>query len=194
MRKHGFSLWNVLGLSLVVMVICGILYPLAITAFGQGLFNKQADGSLVYNAEGEVVGSELIGQSFHEPGYFHSRVSSINYDAAGSGSPNYAPSNTEMIERTVQDTNSWLEQNPGVPVGDLPIDLVTNSASGLDPHISPEAAIAQVPRVAENTGIDENTLQNLIETHTQEPWFGIFGSPGVNVLTLNLAIDEKRTS
>ena len=194
MRKHGFSLWNVLGLSLVVMVICGILYPLAITAFGQGLFNKQADGSLVYNAEGVVVGSELIGQSFHEPGYFHSRVSSINYDAAGSGSPNYAPSNTEMIERTVQDTNSWLEQNPGVPVGDLPIDLVTNSASGLDPHISPEAALAQVPRVAENTGIDENTLQNLIETHTQEPWFGIFGSPGVNVLTLNLAIDEKRTS
>ncbi|MGP4070028.1 potassium-transporting ATPase subunit KdpC [Halobacillus sp. B29] len=191
MKKHGFSLWNILGLSLGVMIICGILYPLAVTAVGQGLFNKQADGSLVYNGEGEVVGSKLIGQSFDEPGYFHSRVSSINYDAAGSGAPNYAPSNPEMIERTIQDTERWLDENPDVPVRDLPIDLVTNSASGLDPHISPEAALAQVPRVAENTGMDESTLRNLIEAHTQEPSLGMFGSPGVNVLTLNLAINEK---
>ncbi|MGP4074730.1 potassium-transporting ATPase subunit KdpC [Halobacillus sp. K22] len=191
MKKHGFSIWNILGLSLGVMIICGILYPLAVTAVGQGLFNKQADGSLVYNGEGKVVGSKLIGQSFDEPGYFHSRVSSINYDAAGSGSPNYAPSNPEMIERTIQDTERWLDENPEVLVRDLPIDLVTNSASGLDPHISPEAALAQVPRVAENTGMDESTLRNLIEAHTQEPSLGMFGSPGVNVLTLNLAINEK---
>ena len=193
MKKHGFSIWNIMRLSLGVMVICGLLYPLAVTAVGQGLFNKQADGSLVYNSEGKVIGSELIGQSFDEPGYFHSRVSSIDYDAAGSGSPNYAPSNPDLIERTIQDTERWSEQNPEVSIEDLPNDLVTNSAPGLDPHISPEAALSQVPRVAEFTGINEKTLENLIETHTQGPSMGIFGSPGVNVLTLNLAIDEKRT-
>ncbi|TCP58152.1 K+-transporting ATPase ATPase C chain [Tumebacillus sp. BK434] len=181
-------------LSSVLMIVCGLLYPLSVTGVAQTLLPDQAKGSLVYNDQQEVIGSKLIGQTFASPQYFHGRISSIGYDAAASGSPNYAPSNPELIRRTEAAVSQWKEDNPEVPVDRLPADLVTNSGSGLDPHISPAAALAQVPRVSQQTGLDEAELKRLIDANTDRPLWGIFGEPGVNVLLLNLAVNKQRES
>lgn len=172
--------------SFLLMLLCGFIYPVAMTGVAQVLMPSKADGSLLYNDEGQKIGSELIGQSFTSKKYFHGRVSSIAYDGAGSGSGNYAPSNEEMIQRTKDSVAEWGQANPDIPVSDLPMDLVTNSGSGLDPHISPEGAYAQVPRISEATGIDQTDINSLIEKNTQGRELGLFGEPRVNVLLLNI--------
>jgi K+-transporting ATPase ATPase C chain len=179
----------VVRLSLVFIVLCGIVYPLVATGFAQVLFPGNANGSLIENGKGEVVGSELIGQKFTDPKYFQGRVSSIDYKAEASGSNNYAPSNPDMLKRTQESIEEWKKNNPDVPVSELPIDLITNSGSGLDPHITPESAKVQVPRIGKLTGLSADRLQQLIDDNTQGRDLGVFGEPRVNVLKLNLALD-----
>ena len=180
--------------SLVLMLVCGLLYNLVLTGAAQALMPGRADGSLIYNGRGEAIGSELIGQSFTDPGLFHGRVSSIGYDAGGSGTPNYAPSNPDLIARVRQAARDWRTNNPDVPLGEVPLDLLMNSGSGLDPHISPEAAAAQIPRIAGAAGLDPERLQALVDEHTSPRALGIFGERTVNVLRLNLALRQLTAS
>ena len=179
-------------LVLVLLVICGIAYPLLMTGVSQVIMPAKADGSLIKNESGEIIGSELIGQSFKDPGYFHGRISSINYDAAGSGTPNYSPSNEEMVERTKNDIAEFLKENPTIKKEDIPSDLMTNSGSGLDPNVSPQGAIVQVPRIAKERGLSEKSLYNLIDKFTEGRSLGLFGEPRINVLKLNIALDELK--
>ncbi|MEF3306780.1 potassium-transporting ATPase subunit KdpC [Paenibacillus sp. GYB003] len=183
------SLGVVIRISLVFNVLCGIVYPLVCTGAAQALFPGYANGSLIENAEGEVVGSELIGQTFEDPGHFHGRVSSIDYKAEASGSNNYAPSNPDMLKRTGASIEAWKKANPDVPVSELPIDLITYSGTGLDPHITPESAKVQVPRIGKQTGLSADELNKLIEANTEGRDLGLFGEPRVNVMKLNLALD-----
>lgn len=178
-------------LSLILMVILGLGYHLLVTGIGQILVPEKANGSLLYNQKGEVVGSALIGQKFEDPKFFQGRVSSIEYNSAGSGTNNYAPSNNDMIKRTKESLENWKKENPDVPVDQIPIDLVTNSGSGLDPHISPEAALAQIPRVEKLTEIDKDNLVHLVEKNTEGKELGLFGEPRVNVLKLNLDLKQQ---
>ncbi|MEK8132843.1 potassium-transporting ATPase subunit KdpC [Paenibacillus filicis] len=176
--------------SLVFIVLCGIVYPLLSTGVAQMLMPGRANGSLIVNSKGEAVGSELIGQSFTDPRLFQGRVSSIEYKAEASGSNNYAPSNPELQKRTEASIADWKRNNPDVPVSQLPIDLITNSGSGLDPHITPESAHVQVPRISKLTGLPADQLNKLVEAHTEGRSLGIFGEPRVNVLVLNLDLIE----
>ncbi|RED52960.1 potassium-transporting ATPase subunit KdpC [Cohnella lupini] len=176
--------------SLLIMLVCGLLYSLTMTGIAQLIFPKQANGSLIHNADGVVIGSELIGQSFVDPAFFQGRVSSIEYKAEGSGTPNYAPSNSDMLDRVKQSIADWSANNPDVPVSELPIDLISNSGSGLDPDISPEAALAQVPRISQLTGIDQQQITALVDEHTKPRELGFLGEPTVNVLMLNIALQQ----
>ncbi|SMF64935.1 K+-transporting ATPase ATPase C chain [Paenibacillus uliginis N3/975] len=185
-----FLFSTALRASLVFIILCGICYPLVTTGAAQLLMPDHANGSLIKNSEGKIVGSELIGQNFTDPKYFQSRVSSIEYNGAGSGSNNYAPSNPDLMERTKATIESWKNNNPDVPVSELPIDLITNSGSGLDPHITPKSAEVQIPRISKLTGISEGELGELVDQHTDSRDLGIFGEPRVNVLKLNLALSE----
>ncbi|WP_405112804.1 potassium-transporting ATPase subunit KdpC [Paenibacillus sp. FSL K6-1217] len=177
-------------LSIVFIILCGMIYPLASTALAQVLMPAQANGSLLKDASGKVVGSALIGQSFTNQAMFQSRVSSIGYKAEASGSNNYGPSNPDMLQRTKDSIDQWKLDNPGVPVSQLPVDLITNSGSGLDPHISPAAALVQIPRISKLTGIPADRLQVLVAEHTEGRDLGLFGEKRVNVLKLNLALTE----
>ncbi|KKO53939.1 potassium-transporting ATPase subunit KdpC [Paenibacillus sp. DMB20] len=185
-----FSFSIALRASLVFIVLCGMVYPLVTTGAAQLLMPDQANGSLLKDGSGKVVGSELIGQNFKDPKFFQGRVSSIDNNGAGSGSNNYAPSNPDLIERTKTSIEAWKQNNPDVPVSEVPIDLVTNSGSGLDPHISPKSAEVQIPRISKLTGISENDLQKLVDEHVEGRDLGVFGEPRVNVLKLNLALSE----
>lgn len=176
----------------VLFMICGMAYPLLITGLSQVMMPAQAEGSLIKNEKGKIIGSELIGQSFEEAGYFHGRVSSIEYDAAGSGSPNYSPSNEEMIKRTKNEMSEFLKANPSIKKEEIPSDLMTNSGSGLDPNISPRGALVQVPRIAKERDISEQSLYNLVEEYTENRSFGLFGEPHINVLKLNIALDDLK--
>ncbi|OXM16809.1 potassium-transporting ATPase subunit KdpC [Paenibacillus herberti] len=179
-----------LRLSLVLMVLTGLLYNMAVTGIAQALLPKKADGSLMYNKEGQLIGSELIGQNFTDPKWFHGRLSSISYTANGSGTPNYAPSNPDLLTRANQSVQDWKSANPDVPVSNLTMDLITNSGSGLDPHISPKGAQAQIPRISKLTGLPVSELESLVSKHTASRQLGIFGEPTVNVLKLNLALQQ----
>lgn len=183
-----FSLGIVIRVSLVFLVCCGIIYPLVCTGVAQVLMPANANGSMIYNSKGQIVGSELIGQKFADPKYFQGRVSSIDYKAEASGSNNYAASNPDMLKRTQESIEDWKTNNPAVPVSQLPIDLITNSGSGLDPHISPQSALVQVPRISKLNGIPEAKLQKLVQQTTEGRDLGLFGEPRVNVLKLNLAL------
>lgn len=182
----------VLRLTATTIVLCGLVYPTVVTGVAQAVMPDKADGSLIYNSENEVIGSKLIGQNFQDPSYFYGRVSSIEYKSEASGSNNYAPSNPNLLKRTEETIQKWKEQNPTVPVTEVPIDLVTNSGSGLDPHISPEAAYVQIERVAKYTNISEEKLKDLIKSHIEEPELGMFGQEKVNVLELNLALQKLK--
>ncbi|MBB6669758.1 potassium-transporting ATPase subunit KdpC [Cohnella nanjingensis] len=182
------TLWIALRAGIVFILICGIVYPLATTGIAQAIMPHQANGSLVKDAEGHVVGSALIGQNFADPKYFQGRVSSISYQAEASGSNNYGPSNPELLNRTQASIDAWKAANPDVPVDRVPISLLTNSASGLDPHISPESAQVQIPRISKLTGISPEQLGQLVDAHTAGRDLGVFGEPRVNVLELNLAL------
>ncbi|MGP1908736.1 potassium-transporting ATPase subunit KdpC [Metabacillus sp. JX24] len=182
----------IIRMSLVLMVFCGLVYPAAVTVIAQAAAPDKADGSLIYDENDKVIGSELIGQSFTEAGYFHGRVSSIEYNGAGSGSNNYAPSNEDMLNRAKESIKEWEKNNPETPISDVPNDLLTNSGSGLDPHISPKAAYVQVSRVSEATGIKKAKLEKLIEKHVQGKELGQFGEERVNVLKLNLDLKNMK--
>ncbi len=181
---------SIVRLSAVFIILCGIVYPLASTALAQVFMPSQANGSLLKNSSGEVVGSELIGQSFTDPSLFQGRVSSINYKAEASGSNNYGPSNPDMLQRTSDSIAQWKKDNPKVPIRELPVDLITNSGSGLDPHISPAAARVQIPRISSLTGVPSDQLEALVVKNTEGRDLGVFGEERVNVLKLNLALSE----
>jgi len=177
-------------LTIVLTVLVGIIYPCVITGLSELFFKEKAHGSLI-EREGSVIGSRLIGQAFKGPGYFHSRPSAAGsgYDAAASGGTNLGPTSKKLFEEQVNARVKELHaENPNA---EIPIDLVTSSGSGLDPHISPAAAEFQITRVARERRMNEDEVKRLVRKHTEGRQFGILGEPRVNVLELNLALDEK---
>jgi K+-transporting ATPase ATPase C chain len=184
MKKHFIT--SIL-MTIVTTVLLGLVYPFVVTGLAQLIFPRQANGDLI-TANGKIVGSRLIGQPFSSPGYFRSRPSAAGtgYDAGNSGGSNLGPTNKMLVDRMTGDVQKAQAENPGAPV---PMDLVTTSASGLDPHISPEAAAFQVPRVAHERNMSESDVTALVANHTEGRQLGFLGEPRVNVLELNLDLD-----
>jgi len=176
-------------MTVVTTLILGVLYPLTITGIAQVAFPDKANGQLIVR-DGTVVGSRIIGQAFSSPGYFRSRPSAAGtgYDAANSAGTQLGPTNKKLVASVKANVDAARKENPNTPV---PIDLVTTSASGLDPHISLAAAAFQVPRVARERGVTDADVRRLVEASTATRSLGFFGEPGVNVLELNLALDAQ---
>jgi K+-transporting ATPase ATPase C chain len=180
-----------LRLKLFMTVVLGVLYPLGMTGIAQILFPHQANGSLIPSGN-KVIGSELIAQNFTKPEYFHPRPSAAGndgFDATNSGGSNFGPTNQKLIDRTKASIEAFRKENPDTS-GPLPADLVTASASGLDPHLSPDSAKAQAARVAKARGVSADQVNQLIVQFTEGPDLGLLGEPRVNVLKLNLAMDR----
>jgi len=176
-------------MTLVTTMLLGVLYPLAITGVAQVLFPDRANGQLI-ERDGKVIGSRIIGQAFSSPGYFRGRPSAAGsgYDAANSAGTNLGPTNKKLVDGVTGRIAAAQKENPSAAV---PIDLVTTSASGLDPHISPAAALFQAPRVARERGRSEEEVRRLVDAQIEGRQFGILGEPVVNVLELNLALDAQ---
>jgi potassium-transporting ATPase KdpC subunit len=177
------------AMTVVLTVLLGVIYPFVVTVLAQVIFPRQAAGSLI-EKDGKVIGSSLIGQPFTGPGYFHSRPSAAGngYDATASGGTNLGPTSQKLFETNVRSAADALrEENPNSAI---PVDLVTASASGLDPHVTPAAAEFQVPRVARERSMSPEQVRRLVRDHTEGRQFGILGEPRVNVLELNLALDH----
>jgi potassium-transporting ATPase KdpC subunit len=175
-------------MTIVTTLLLGVAYPLVVTGLAQVLFPGKANGQLI-ERNGNVIGSRIIGQAFSSPGYFRSRPSAAGtgYDAANSAGTNLGPTNKKLIDAVKAAVDAAKKENPSAPV---PVDLVTTSASGLDPHISPAAAAFQVPRVALERGMPEAEIRRLVEAHSMGRQLGFLGEPVVNVLELNLALDD----
>lgn len=204
MKNFTSYLKKAFGITLVLIVLCGVVYPLVMTGAGQLLFKKQANGSMI-EINGKEVGSELIGQEFEGEQYFQGRVSSVNYNVysekekedgtytgPASGSYNYGSTNEELQERVKEDVEAFKQKYENATgkafEGEVPADLLTASGSGLDPHISPEAAQVQVAAVAENSGLSQQEVQEIVEENTEHKVLGVFGEERVNVLKCNLDI------
>jgi potassium-transporting ATPase KdpC subunit len=176
-------------MTLATTVLLGIVYPLVVTGLAQLLYPRQANGELIRQLDGTVIGSSLLGQPFTSPGYFHSRPSAAGpagYDPMASGGSNLGPTNKALIDRVSGSVQSLSAENVGAPI---PVDLATASGSGLDPHISPASAEFQVPRVARERGMKENEVRALVAKHTEQRQLGFVGEPRVNVLELNLDLN-----
>jgi K+-transporting ATPase ATPase C chain len=194
------ELLRALRLTLVMAAVLGLLYPLAMTGIAQGAFNHQANGSLVTNQRGQVIGSELIGQEFTSPQYFHGRVSAtVNasnpdqdqpYNAENSAGSNLGPTNQELQDRVKKDVEDIRKQNGLAANQPVPVDLVTADFSGLDPDISEQSALIQVDRVAQTRHLDPAKVHALVEDHVHGRVLGVFGEPYVNVLEVNQALDH----
>ena len=195
--------------TVVLMIICGLIYPLVLTGISKVIFPRQAEGSLI-RVDGKVVGAETIGQEVTEDYYMWGRPSAYHYNTytedengnlvysdgtefagVSSGSNNYAPTNEALTERVENDIEKFLERNPEVKAEDIPTDLLTASGSGLDPHISPESAQIQIPRIAEASGLSEEKVEEIVSEHTEGKLLGVFGEETVNVLMVNLDIAKE---
>ncbi|KOO50040.1 K(+)-transporting ATPase subunit C [Viridibacillus arvi] len=197
-----------LKVTLLMFVLCGLLYPFAVTGMAQVLFNHEANGSLI-EMDGKMIGSDKLGQAFTSPEFFWGRVSAINYNVytkedlvpnakgetnyngVSSGTFNYAPSNPELKKRMEADIETFLKANPGVQREQIPADLVTASGSGLDPHISVESAKIQIKRIAQASGLSEDEVNDIVKANTDSRTFNVFGEDKVNVLSANLDIYKK---
>ncbi|MBU3137535.1 potassium-transporting ATPase subunit KdpC [Clostridium gasigenes] len=189
-------------ITIVMTVICGLMYPLFITGIGKIIFPYQSSGSVI-EVDGKGVGSELIGQIYNDDKYFSGRLSSaVNYNIseddkemdASSGSQNLASTSDVLKERALADIEMFLAKNPEVSKEEISSELITQSGSGLDPHITPQGSKIQIPRVSKATGLSETELSTMIEDNTEKKWLGLYGGERVNVLKLNIAIDEKLAS
>jgi K+-transporting ATPase ATPase C chain len=185
------NLFTAILMTIVTTILLGLIYPLVVTGLAQVIFPEQANGSLIKGSDGTVLGSRLIGQPFSSAGYFRSRPSAagaVGYDAGASSGSNLGPTNQKLVDRVKADVEKLRAENPGQPV---PVDLVTTSASGLDPHISPAAAEFQIPRVARERSITEEQVHELIKAHSAGRQFGFLGEATVNVLELNIDLDNR---
>ncbi len=190
------TLITAIAMTIALTLLTGIVYPLVVWGIAQVLFPWQANGSLIVR-DGHSVGSELIGQNFAAPRYFHPRPSAAGdkgYDASNSSGSNLGPTNRKLIDTTKAALHKVLEENPGASPALVPMDLVTASASGLDPEISPAAAELQVLRVAKARSLSEAMVRDVVHDNVRPRFAGIFGEPGINVLDLNLAMDRMATS
>lgn len=178
--------------ALVTLVLTGIIYPFTVTGVAQAIFPEKANGSMIRGDKGELIGSELIGQAFTKPSYFQPRPSAAGngFDATSSGGSNLGPSSLKLRDRIMADAERLIEDNPDAK-GPVPVELVTASASGLDPHISPEAAVWQIPRIAASRNVAPERIKQIVESLTESRDLGILGEPRVNVLLVNLALDKQ---
>jgi K+-transporting ATPase ATPase C chain len=186
MKKH---LTTAFLMTIATTILLGVLYPLLITVVAQVLFKDKANGQLRYR-NGVAIGSRIIAQPFTSAKYFHPRPSAAGnngYDAGNSGGTNFGPTNQKLIDRIQVDAKTLHDENPSQPI---PVDLITTSASGLDPEITPAAAEFQIPRVARERGLPESTIRDLVQKHTDQRDLGLLGEPRVNVFELNLALDD----
>ena len=185
MKKH---LITAFLMTIATTILLGVIYPLVITVLAQVLFKDKANGQIRYR-NGEAIGSRIIAQPFTSAKYFHPRPSAAGngYDAANSGGTNLGPTNQKLIDRIQADAKTLHDENPSQPI---PVDLITTSASGLDPEISPAAAEFQIPRIARERGLPESAIRDLVQKHTDQRDLGLLGEPRVNVFGLNLALDE----
>lgn len=182
---------SIVATLLLAVILCGA-YPLIVTGIGRVLFSDKASGGIITTADGKAIGAKLIGQAFAKPEYFHGRPSSAGngYDAANSSGSNLGPTNQKFADTLKANVDGVLKDNPDLKKGEVPVDLVTASGSGLDPHISPDGAFVQVARVAKARGMTSDELKSLVQEHVQGPQLGVFGESVVNVLELNLDLDR----